>query len=121
MISRLPRSAVIFMLMVCALIGHLWMHSESGPPQPIAATIAAAANAEGGHDDQDAHVHVMALACMAILAAGALTARQRIRVAVVSVSTWSSLPELARGRAARTTRPPPLRPDRVAAGITLLI
>lgn len=109
--------------MVCALIGHLWMHADVAAPETMAsepaATIGDVDGSEHGNDDEAVH-HVMALACVATLAAGVFTLAQRSRMAATPVSGRSPM-ERARGWSTLVTSATGPGPDRVAAGVTLLI
>lgn len=108
-------------MVVCALIGHLWMHTEPALPEAMGAT--AAAPADSAHSDgaEDAHDHAMALTCMAVLAAGALLVRRWGRVALAAAPFAGFATDLAAQRAVHPQKPSWSPPDRVAAGITLLV
>lgn len=114
------RPVVILALAVCALVGHLWMHAEPVLPEPVAAATAVPADMGHGDDGQDRH-HVMALACVAVLVMGALVVRQRTRVALVARVAACFAADRTHWRAARASSQPRSAPDRVEAGITLLI
>lgn len=117
------RPAVILPMIVCALVGHLWMQpgSLSATEHPAAHDVQSGPHGQAPEDGTTA-AHVMALSCMAVLSAGAslLLRTPFARITVASTGPPAVL-ERSGELLPRSPVPHVLGKDRIESGILLLI